>query len=137
MWEWTQRRPHRSVKIGPRDVAWAEEHRDWRGRVHYRSAVASLPDGMIRLSPLEPNVLNPEDLQARIRGLAAPVKRLEPGKRDLLGGLPRAVTLETIDTSTSDSPQAQTIAAPGGRSIQDDAPRPTTLRQIRSVWRGT
>jgi hypothetical protein len=97
MWEWTQRRPHRAVKIGPRDVAWAEVHRDWRGRAHYRSAVTSLPDGMIRLSPLEPNVLNPGDLQGRIRALAGPVKRLEPGKRDLLAGLPRAVTLIVPD----------------------------------------
>lgn len=97
MWEWAHRRPPRCVKIGPRDVAWAEVHRDWRGRARYRSTVASLPDGVIRLSPLEPNVLNPEDLRERIRGLVEPSKPQQPGRRDLMTGFPRAVTLVVPD----------------------------------------
>jgi len=99
MWEWAYRRPRCCVKIGPRDVAWAEVHRDWRGRTQYRSAVASLPDGVVRVSPLEPNVLKPEDLQNRIRGLAGPVKPPKPGLREWLGELPRAVTLIVPDVA--------------------------------------
>ena len=99
MWEWAYRRPHCSVKIGPREVAWAEVHREWRGRAQYRSAVAALPDGVVRVSPLEPNVLKPEDLRDRIRGLAAPVKPRNAGLRDRLGELPRAVTLIVPDVA--------------------------------------
>ena len=97
MWDWAHRRPPRCVKIGPRDVAWAEMHRDWRRRAHFRSTVTSLPDGVIRLSPFEPNVLNPEDLRERIRGLVGPSKPKQPGRRDLMTGFPRAVTLVVPD----------------------------------------
>lgn len=99
MWQWSLRRPHCCVKVGPRDLAWAEVHRDWRGRARYRSLVTSLPDGMIRLSPFEPNVLNPEGLQDRIRGLAGPLRPRRPGGLDLLAGIPRAVTLIVPDLS--------------------------------------
>jgi type IV pilus assembly protein PilM len=97
MWQWVHRRPHCCLKIGPLDVAWAEVHRDWRGRAQYRSAVAALPDGVVRVSPLEANVLKPQDLQDRIRGIAAPVKPRKLGLRDRLGELPRAVTLMVPD----------------------------------------
>lgn len=93
MWQWRQRRPSRCVKIGPRDVAWAEMHRDWRGQVRYRSQVASLPEGVVRLSPLEPNVLQPSDLQARIRDLAGPVRPVTFAGRELMPAFPNAVTL--------------------------------------------
>jgi hypothetical protein len=99
MWEWEQRRPHCCVKIGPREVAWAEVHRDWRGRAQYRTEVGALPDGVIRVSPLEPNVLKPEDLKHRIRVLTTPAKPRKPGLRDRLGQLPRAVTLVVPDVA--------------------------------------
>lgn len=99
MWEWARRRPRCCVKIGPRDVAWAEVHRDWRGRAQYRSAVASLPDGVVKVSPLEPNVLKPQDLQDRIRGLAAPVRPAKTGLRERLGELPREVMLIVPDVA--------------------------------------
>ena len=93
MWGWLHRRPHYCVKIGPCDVAWAEVHRDWRGRPRYRSRVAPLPEGVIRLSPLEPNVINAERLRDCIRGLADPSKPVGNGRRGLSAGLPRAATL--------------------------------------------
>ena len=93
MWGWVHRRPHYCVKIGPCDVAWAEVHRDWRGRARYRSRVAPLSEGVIRLSPLEPNVINPESLRDCIRGLADPSKPVGSGRRDFPAGLPRAATL--------------------------------------------
>jgi Tfp pilus assembly PilM family ATPase len=64
--------------------------------MHYRSAVEFLPDGVVRLSPLEPNVLNPQDLQDRIRSLLGRVKP-SGGKPDRLPELPRAVTLVIPD----------------------------------------
>ncbi len=93
MWEWAHRRPHCSVKVGPCDVAWAEMQRDWRGRVRYRNRVAPLPEGVLRLSPLEPNVLNPEGLQDCIRGLITSFKPAGTRNYKFLSGLPRAVTL--------------------------------------------
>jgi hypothetical protein len=99
MWDWAHRRPHSCVKIGSRDVAWAEAHRDWRGRARYRSAVASLPDGAIKLSPLEPNIVSPENLREAIRELAMPVKEPGSGVRGFLAGLPRPVTLIVPDVA--------------------------------------
>jgi hypothetical protein len=99
LWDWANRRPHSCVKIGSRDVAWAEVHRDWRGRARYRSAVASLPDGAIKLSPLEPNILNPETIREAIRELAAPVNQPNSGIRGFLAGLPRPVTLIVPDVA--------------------------------------
>lgn len=99
MWEWAHPRPHSCVKIGSRDVAWAEVHRDWRGRARYRSAVASLPDGAIRLSPLEPNIVSPEHLRKAIRELATPVSQPSSGVRGFLAGLPRPVTLIVPDVA--------------------------------------
>jgi hypothetical protein len=93
MLEWAHRRPHCSVKVGPYDVAWAEAHRDWRGHVRYRNRVAPLPEGVIRLSPLEPNVLNPAGLQDCIRDLISPSKSAGFRSYGLLSGMPRAVTL--------------------------------------------
>jgi hypothetical protein len=49
------------------------------------------------VSPLEANVLKPQELHDRIRGIAAPVKPRKPGLRDRLGELPRPVTLIVPD----------------------------------------
>lgn len=97
MWLWGQRRPTRCVKIGPRDIAWAEMHRDWRGQCRYRSQVACLGEGVVRLSPLEPNVLQPNDLQARMRELAGPAKSVSIARHAMMPALPNAVTLIVPD----------------------------------------
>jgi Tfp pilus assembly PilM family ATPase len=52
-----------------------------------------LPEGVLRLSPLEPNVLNPEGLQECIRGLITSSKTAGTRNYKLLSGVPRAVTL--------------------------------------------
>ena len=59
MWRWIYRPPRHCLKIGSQELAWAEVRRNWRGHRQFRSAVTALSDGIIRLSPLEPNVLNP------------------------------------------------------------------------------
>ncbi|WP_447602527.1 hypothetical protein [Nitrospira sp. Nam80] len=61
--------------------------------MRYRNRVAPLPEGVLRLSPLEPNVLNPEGLQDCIRGLITSFKPAGTRNYKFLSGLPRAVTL--------------------------------------------
>ena len=93
MWGWMYRPPRHCLKIGSQDLAWAEVSRNWRGRRRYRSAVTSLSDGTIRLSPLEPNVLNPGEFQDRIRTLAGTAQAARWTRRAFAPGMPRAVTL--------------------------------------------
>ena len=56
-WDWITSRPQYCLgKIGVHDLAWAEVHRNWRGRPRYQCIVSALPEGIVRLSPLEQNV---------------------------------------------------------------------------------
>ena len=87
------RLPRRCLKIGSHELAWAEVSRNWRGRRQFRSAVTGLSDGIIRLSPLEPNVLNPAEFQERIRTLAGTEQAAGWTRRAFAPGMPRAVTL--------------------------------------------
>ena len=59
-----------ALKIGVHDLAWAEVHRNWRGRPRYQCIVSALPEGIVRLSPLEQNVLSPHELESHIRAIA-------------------------------------------------------------------
>ncbi|MET0516286.1 MAG: hypothetical protein ABW047_13290 [Nitrospiraceae bacterium] len=93
MWGWIHKAPRYCLKIGSQDLAWAEVSRNWRGRRRYRSAVTGLSDGIIRLSPLEPNVLNPGEFQERIRVLAGTAQVTKWTRRVFVPGMPRAVTL--------------------------------------------
>ena len=70
MWDWITSRPQYCLKIGARDLAWAEVHRNWRGRPRYRCVVSALPEGVVRLSPLEPNIISPDELESHIRAIA-------------------------------------------------------------------
>ncbi len=63
------------LKLGPRHAVWAEDQRDWRGRSHYQYSRVELTPGLIRPSPVEPNISDPAALAARIRPLIGPEKK--------------------------------------------------------------
>jgi hypothetical protein len=92
MWDWITSRPQYSLKIGSHDLAWAEVHRNWRGRPRYQCVVSALPEGVMRLSPLEPNILLPHELESHIRVIAASSSS-QGTDRSSAAGVPRAATV--------------------------------------------
>ena len=92
MWDWITSRPRYCLKIGAHDLAWAEVHRNWRGRPRYQCVVSALPDGILRLSPLEQNVVSPHELESHIRAIAGSATTQAPG-RSSTPGVPRAATV--------------------------------------------
>lgn len=63
------------LKLGPHHAVWAEDARDWRGRSHYQYRIVDLPEGLIRPSPVEPNISDPAALAAQIRPLIGSEKK--------------------------------------------------------------
>ena len=74
------------------DLAWAEVHRNWRGRPRYQCVVSALPEGVMRLSPLEPNIVLPHELESHIRVIAASSSS-QGTDRSSAAGVPRAATV--------------------------------------------
>ena len=71
--------PRYSLKLGPRQAAWAVRSTDWRGQTRVRSIVADLPSGLLRPSPVEPNISDGEALKSHLRALIGiPVGRQAP-----------------------------------------------------------
>ena len=92
MWDWTTSRPQYCLKIGAHDLAWAEVHRNWRGRPRYQCVVSALPEGVMRLSPLEPNIVLPHELETHIRAIAGSATS-QASDRSSAAGVPRAATI--------------------------------------------
>ena len=92
MWDWTTSRPQYCLKIGAHDLAWAEVHRNWRGRPRYQCVVSALPEGVMRLSPLEPNIALPHELETHIRAIACSATS-QASDRPSSVGVPRAATI--------------------------------------------
>ena len=92
MWDWITSRPQYCLKIGARDLAWAEVHRNWRGRPRYQCVVSALPEGIVRLSPLEQNILSPHELESHIRAIAASATA-QDAARSSDPGVPRAASI--------------------------------------------
>ena len=85
MWDWITSRPQYCLKIGARDLAWAEVHRNWRGRPRYQCVVSALPEGIVRLSPLEQNIISPHELETHIRAIAGSATTQAPGRSSTPG----------------------------------------------------
>ena len=97
MWGMGNGRPTECIKIGGQALVWGETSKTWRGRYRYRCALSPLPPGVIKLSPLEVNVIDHAAVQERLRALAGPARRTRWLGRTLLSGLPRPVTLVLPD----------------------------------------
>jgi len=97
MWKLGSSRPTHCLKIGSRAVAWGESSKTWRGRRRYRCALSPLPPGVVKLSPIDGNVVDREALEERLRSLTGPPRRLRVFGRTLVSSLPRRVTLVLPD----------------------------------------
>ncbi len=93
MLAWAMRRPPYALKIGPTAIAWTSVDRNWRGRCSVHSVVSPLPDGVVRPSPVEPNVTNPAMLQERIQRLVGMPGEVRLFGRVLAANLPCPITL--------------------------------------------
>lgn len=99
MWGWISSRPQRCLKIGAESVAWAETERNWRGRRWHRCVVAQIPDGVVKPSPVDQNLSDLSDLEARIRGLAGANPDVRLAGRVLAADIPRPVVLLVPDAA--------------------------------------
>jgi hypothetical protein len=65
--------PRCSLRLGSQHAVWAELSRDWtkdgRGRARCRYRLLKLPQGLLKPSPIEPNISEPETLIAQLRDL--------------------------------------------------------------------
>src|SRR5437879_12711561 len=72
--------PRYSLKLGPRQAAWAVRSTDWRGRPRVQSIVVDLPSGLLKPSPVEPNINDVHALKPRLRAfIGIPDGREAPG----------------------------------------------------------
>ena len=99
MWQLSSSRPTRCIKIGGRALTWGESSKNWRGRHRYRCALSPIPAGVLKLSPIDGNVVDRALLEERVRSLAGPPGRVRFLGRTLLNGLPRPVTLVLPDVA--------------------------------------
>lgn len=99
MWEWANSRPQYCLKFGTDSIAWAETERNWRGQRRYKCVMSSLPDGMIKPSPMEENVSDPSALAVRVRDLTSPNSIHHAGGGTILSDLPRRIAVLLPDTS--------------------------------------
>lgn len=90
-------RPRQCLKIGAEALVWGESSRTWRGRHRYRCVLSPTPSGMVKLSPIDLNVIDRAALEDRLRALAGPAERLHIFGRTLLSDLPRLITLVLPD----------------------------------------
>lgn len=97
MWLLSGSRPTQCLKIGGRTLTWGESSKTWRGRHRYRCALSPLPSGVVKLSPLEANLVDRSVLEERLRSLAGPPRRVRFFGRTLVSSLPRLVSLVLPD----------------------------------------
>jgi hypothetical protein len=97
MWNLSSSRPVHCLKIGGRALVWAESSKTWRGRHRYRCVLSPIPPGVVKISPIEGNVVDRAILEERLRSLAGPPARLRLLGRTWLSELPRRVTLVLPD----------------------------------------
>jgi hypothetical protein len=90
-------RPIRCLKVGAQALIWGERSKTWRGRHRYRCVLSPTPAGVVKLSPIESNVIDRPALEERLRSLAGPPKRFSIFGRALLSDIPRAITLVLPD----------------------------------------
>ncbi len=66
---WGRVRSYGCLKLGPQNALWAESTSGWLGRHRNRCLVHRLPPGLIRPSPVEPNIQDPVELTRHLRKL--------------------------------------------------------------------
>ena len=96
------------LKLGPSHAAFVDMSRTWWGRSRRRQRQVDLPPGLIRPSPVEPNIADAGVLETQIRKLLGNKQRKSLGQRPMVLVLPdlcvRAtfLALEVIPARASD-----------------------------------
>ncbi|HET7439491.1 MAG TPA: hypothetical protein VFJ56_08310 [Nitrospira sp.] len=99
MWGLSGSRPTQCLKIGAQVLVWGETTRTWRGRHRYHCVLSPTPPGVVKLSPIDANVIDRAALEERLRSLAGPGKPFRILGRRLLSDIPRAITLVLPDVA--------------------------------------
>ncbi len=99
MWEWASSQPQYCVKFGTDSIAWAESHRNWRGRCRRTCVTAPISDGMVKPSPAEENLSELSTLTERLRDLTGAGGDLRVGSPSILSDRPRRITLLLPDAA--------------------------------------
>ena len=97
MWGLSGRRPTRCLKVGAHSLIWGESSRTWRGRHRYRCVLSPTSPGVVKLSPIDSNVIDRKALEERLRSLAGPARGFRIFGRTLLPEVPRVITLVLPD----------------------------------------
>lgn len=99
MWEWASSGSQRCLKLGTDSIAWAETERNWRGQRRHRCVMSPLPDGMIKPSPTEVNVADPEALANHVRLLTGQDSARHAAGRTVFSDFPRRIAVLLPDTA--------------------------------------
>src|SRR5438093_6339282 len=75
-------------KLGPSHAAFVDVARPWWGRARQRHRQVDLPPGLIRPSPVEPNIADTGALESQIRRLVGNKRTRSLGRRPMVLVLP-------------------------------------------------
>ncbi len=99
MWGWMSGRPRQCLKIGVESVAWAEAQPNWRSRHGHRCVTSLLPEGAVKPSPAEPNLVQRTVVEAKIQALVDPPHDIRILGHRVMANYPRPVTLLLPDAA--------------------------------------
>ncbi len=89
----TEMRPQGCLKLGPTAAVWAENHGPWQRR-EQRCVFRSLPAGLIKPSPVDPNIDDMASLKEHVQAMVTPEVVPQPPRRLLrLPRFPRLTSL--------------------------------------------
>lgn len=90
---WWKARPQRCLKIGAQELIWVHARSRWGRRSPSRCSVRPLTPGQIRLSPMDPNLIDEGAVETALRDLIAPPRLMRVLRSDRLSGVPCPITL--------------------------------------------
>lgn len=90
---WWGARPQRCLKIGAEELVWVHARSRWGRRRPHRCSVRPLAPGQIRLSPMEPNLIDESAVETAVRELIAPPRFMRVLRGDRFSRVPRPITL--------------------------------------------
>ena len=89
--------PQGCLKLGPRQATWVERSPGWRAQARrFRFCAVDLPQGLLKPSPVKPNISDPDDLQSRLRGLTGIRKDRPVSSRPIVLVLPDRCVRSTL-----------------------------------------
>lgn len=99
MWGMTASRPRLCLKIGAEALVWGQGTRTWWGRSRYRCALSPTPEGAIKLSPMDLNLIDKTAVEGRLRSLVGPTRDLRFAGHVWMPDVPRPIVLLLSDLS--------------------------------------